>query len=206
MSKLEDLKKILEEAKDDKGIKEYLENLNPVDSAKVEKFLKTDDGKKFHQPILDAYHTKSLETWQKNNLQKIKDDAIAASKNETPEQKQIREISEKLNASEIARKKEAIRNKALQELQSKALPVELIDLISTAETEDGVIANVSKVADVFKSQSEKLNAEFQTKNGRNVVKPGQTKLTFEALKTMTKEQVAQFSNDEINAALAQAPT
>ena len=199
---LAELKALLEKAKEDKEVQGYLTELKKFTDDDVKKYLESENGKKFHQPILDSYATKSLKTWQEKNLEKIKDDAIAASKNETPEQKAIRELNEKLIASELSGKREKVRNKALQELQTKSLPVELLDLVATANDEDGVIVNVSKVSDVFKTYSEKLNADFQSKNGRKPFVPGQQKLTKEMLKTMTREQISQFSEEEIDAVLA----
>ena len=40
----------------------------------VESFLNTDEGKKMLQPKLDTNFAKGLDTWQKNNLDKIKKD------------------------------------------------------------------------------------------------------------------------------------
>ena len=203
MNLLEQLKALLEQGKDDKDVQSFLGEMKKVNKDDVVAFLGTDEGKKILQPINDAFFTKGLKTWQDSNLQKIKDDAVAASKNETPEQKQIRELSEKFNTESKLRAKEAIKNKVLQSLTSKGLPTDLADLVSKVETEEEIPGIIETLEKILTSQKENLTAEFQKSNGRTVVSPGKTKLTKEILKTMTPEQVAQFPQDEINAVLAQ---
>lgn len=203
MNLLEQLKALLEQGKDDKDVQSFLGEMKKVNKDDVVAFLGTDEGKKILQPINDAFFTKGLKTWQDSNLQKIKDDAVAASKNETPEQKQIRELNEKFNNESKLRAREAIKNKVLQSLTSKGLPTDLADLVSKVETEEEIPGIIETLEKTLTSQKENLTAEFQKSNGRTVVSPGKTKLTKEILKTMTPEQVAQFPQDEINAVLAQ---
>lgn len=203
MNLLEQLKALLEQGKEDKDVQSFLGEMKKVNKDDVIAFLGTDDGKKILQPINDAFFTKGLKTWQDSNLQKIKDDAVAASKNETPEQKQIRELNEKFNNESKLRAREAIKNKVLQSLTSKGLPTDLADLVSKVETEEEIPGIIETLEKTLTSQKENLTAEFQKSNGRTVVSPGKTKLTKEILKTMTPEQVAQFPQEEINAVLAQ---
>ena len=203
MNLLEQLKALIEQGKDDKDVQSFLGEMKKVNKDDVVAFLGTDEGKKILQPINDAFFTKGLKTWQDSNLQKIKDDAVAASKNETPEQKQIRELNEKFNNESKLRAREAIKNKVLQSLTSKGLPTDLADLVSKVETEEEIPGIIETLEKILTSQKENLTAEFQKSNGRTVVSPGKTKLTKEILKTMTPEQVAQFPQEEINAVLAQ---
>lgn len=203
MNLLEQLKALIEQGKDDKDVQSFLGEMKKVNKDDVVAFLSTDDGKKILQPINDAFFTKGLKTWQDSNLQKIKDDAVAASKNETPEQKQIRELNEKFNNESKLRAREAIKNKVLQSLTSKGLPTDLADLVSKVETEEEIPVIIETLEKTLTSQKENLTVEFQKSNGRTVVSPGKTKLTKEILKTMTPEQVAQFPQEEINAVIAQ---
>jgi len=203
MNLIEQLKALLEQAKDDKDVQAFLGELRKIGKDDVAKFLVTDEGKKILQPINDEFFTKGLKTWQDNNLSKIKDDAVAASKNETPGQKEIREMRESLNTEKKARAKEAIKNKVLQSLPAKGLPIELADLVSRVESEEEVDNVISSLEKVFVSQKEKLVSEFQQQNGRTIVAPGKTKLTKEILKTLTPDQINQFPKEEIDAVLAQ---
>jgi hypothetical protein len=203
MSLLEQLKALLESAKDDKEVKGYLKELKQFSADDVKKYLDSDEGKKFHQPILDAYFTKGHKTWEDKNLEKIKAEAVAASKNETPEAKEIRELKENLANETKARKQEAIKNKAIASLTSKSLPVELAEIISTANDDDGLNSHLALVEKAFSDYSNKLNADFQAQNGRKVVVAGGTKLTKDVLKTLTPEQILQFPQEEIDAILKQ---
>jgi len=203
MNLLEQLKALLDQAKDDKDVQAYLGEFKKVGKDDVTKFLATDEGKKILQPINDEFFTKGLKTWQDNNLSKIKDDAVAASKNETPEQKEIREMRESLNVEKKARAKEAIKNKVLQTLTTKGLSTELADLVSRVDSEEEVDNVIASLEKVFVNHKEKLTSEFQQQNGRIIVAPGKTKLTKEVLKTLTPEQINQFPKEEIDAVLAQ---
>jgi hypothetical protein len=74
-------------------------------------YLESEDGKKVLQPKLDSYFSKGLDTWKNNNLQKLIDEEVSRrNPAETPEQKALRELnqkmakieSEKIKAEQIA--------------------------------------------------------------------------------------------------------
>lgn len=62
----------------------------------------------------DKHHNTALETWKQNHLQKLIDEAVAKSNpQETPEQKKIRELEERIAAKEEAEKRAALKAQAL---------------------------------------------------------------------------------------------
>ena len=70
----------------------------------------------------DKHHAVALETWKTNHLQGLLDEAVAkANPSETPEQKQIRELQDRLNAKEAAEKRSELRNKALSYATEKGI-------------------------------------------------------------------------------------
>lgn len=71
----------------------------------VDGFLATEDGTKYLQPKLDAFFTKGLKTWQDNNVDKIKEDAVAGMKEEM--QTLTTESEAKLNTVTIQRQMDA---------------------------------------------------------------------------------------------------
>lgn len=72
----------------------------------------------------DTYHATALETWKKNKLPGLIDEAVkAANPDETPEQKQIRELQERLDAKDKEAQTSALKAKALEHVAGK-LPVE----------------------------------------------------------------------------------
>jgi hypothetical protein len=170
MSKLEELKKFLADNKDDKEVSGYVAGLSAVSADKVKTFLDTEDGKKFHQPMLDAYYTKAHKSWEEKNLEKIKADAVAVSKNETPEQKKIRELEESVNAEKQARIRESLKNKSVLKFKEKGVPENFADLISASDEAD-LEVKVGKVSELFNTYKEQVHAEFQKKHG---IKPTQT--------------------------------
>ena len=64
--------------------------------------------------LKDTHSTSVLETWKTNHLQKLVDDEVAKrNPQETPEQKEIRELKERLDAKEKAEQRSALKEKAL---------------------------------------------------------------------------------------------
>lgn len=62
----------------------------------------------------DQQLSNSLQTWKDNHLQKLIDDEVSKrNPEETPEQKEIRELKERLDAKEKAEQRTALKEKAL---------------------------------------------------------------------------------------------
>lgn len=79
--------------------------------------------KSFLDSEKDKHHNTALETWKKNHLQGLIDDAVSkANPQETPEQKRIRELEEKIEKSEKAEKLSALKAKALEHATKQGLP------------------------------------------------------------------------------------
>ncbi|PAD17402.1 DUF4355 domain-containing protein [Shouchella clausii] len=165
---LEEVKQFLAENKEKEDVKAYLEELSAVSADKVKGFLDTDEGKRLLQPRLDQHFTKGLESWKKNNLQSLIDEAVkAANPEETPEQKRIRELEEKLQASEKAAARKELVNKALGIADEKKLPKGIVDFF-VADDEETTLSNLSKFEEVYNAAiQEKVEAEFK-KAGREV--------------------------------------
>lgn len=78
--------------------------------------------KSFLDSEKDKHHSVALETWKTNHLQGLLDEAVAkANPSETPEQKQIRELQDRLNAKEAAEQRSELRNKALTYATEKGI-------------------------------------------------------------------------------------
>jgi hypothetical protein len=109
--KMKTLKELQEEIvklkDDDKDARAYLSALGDVvpgrlapkkvTEKEVDEFLDSEEGKKYLQPKLDAYHSKGLTSWQEKNLEKIKAEAIASVTTVSPEIKRIAELESRLN-------------------------------------------------------------------------------------------------------------
>lgn len=154
---LSEIKAWIETNISNEEVSNYIGGFVTVD--RVNKFLETDEGRKLIQPTLDKYHTKGLESWKNNNLQKLIDEAVAkANPKETPEQKQIRELTERLNKKEAEEKKQILMNKGLLKADEKKLPKELVSFF-LGEDEDSTFQNLDTLANVFNTYIENVVKE-----------------------------------------------
>jgi len=145
----------------------------------VTPWLETAEGQRVLQPITDARITQAIKTHDEKQAPKIKEQvdkmlvaelAKMAPKEETPEQKQIRELNLKFEQSEKARQNEILKSR----LSAEALKMKvdahayLLEDFLPETFEDGVV----KLQKIKKHEDELVTAaihEFVAKNGG---KPG----------------------------------
>ena len=148
---IEELKKYVEENKDNEELKAYLKGLTSVDG--VQEFLtKNEEGRKWLDSERDKHLAKGLDTWKNNNLQKEIDKKILELyPEETPEKKQLRELNVKIEKMESEKQREVLKNKALTIAAEKKLPInKVIDLL-IAEDEESTVSNIGKFEEIFGS-------------------------------------------------------
>lgn len=164
---LEEVKKFFEENKEDEAVKGYLEELQTVSADKVEGFLKTYEGKKLLQPILDKNFNKGLETWKTNNLEKLIDDEVKKrNPGQTPEQLEIEKLKKQIEDEKSARTREALVNKALKVSKEKNLPDGIVDFFIGPD-EETTLSNLDHLETVFnKAVTDAVNVKFK-ESGRN---------------------------------------
>lgn len=162
-----------------------------ITSDAVQAYLETDEGKKLLQPMLDKYHTKGLESWKKNNLQKLVDEEVGKKfPADTPEQKALKELQQELENMKREKAYESVRNKALKFSTEKQLPIEIIDLLVSHE-EEATFKNLEVVESVFSSHVQKLvDAEVKKRlgeSGQNIKasKDNGSAITKEIFNTMS---------------------
>ncbi|MFC5541555.1 DUF4355 domain-containing protein [Ureibacillus suwonensis] len=161
----EQVKAYLEANKQSDEVQAYF-NTNVLTADNVKKFLETNEGRKVLQPKLDAHFSKSLETWKANNLEALIEEEIQKrNPTETPEQKRIRELEEKLQKQEREAKLAKLKEKALQHATEKGLPTKFAtkyidrflgdDEIITASTLDELKQDLDSIIE------ESVNARFK---------------------------------------------
>ncbi len=174
-----------------------------LNDSHVEAYLATEQGKKFIQPKMDRYFNKGLESWKSNHLESLINQEVATRfPAETPEQKRIRELEQKLEAQskETLRKelqkrireleqkleaqsKETLRKELTLKAQSFAselgLPAQFANYF-VADTEEATRESISKFNDVYK---ESLNAAIvdATKGATPTVPVSNEKLDFKKM-------------------------
>jgi hypothetical protein len=184
---LEEVKQFLQEQKDNEEVKSYLQELSKVTVNGVSAFLDTEDGKKLLQPKLDSFFTKGLETWKGNNPKKLVDEEVSKrNPSETPEQKRIRELEEKIEKAEKERTREILKNKALSSFAEKKLPTFFIDHL-IGNDEDSTNANLTKFEEVWNNQK----VEFLKNNAQSFGNQGNNPPNNQ--NTVTKEEFAKMT-------------
>jgi len=150
----------------------------------VSENIDTDEVRKFLQPHMDKYFAKGLKTWQENHLPDMVNKTIAGNPEETPEQKQIRELQADL---ETHKRRMEISSYA----RSKGMSEGIADLLTGLDTESSL--KLLDAVRVMKEEAEhKVRAEYE-KIITDKAKPGggNTNPTF------TKESIKQMSPQEV---------
>ncbi|MCT6829405.1 DUF4355 domain-containing protein [Bacillus velezensis] len=170
MPTLEDVKKFLEENKENEDVKAYLNELSAVSADKVNGFLDTEEGKRLIQPRLDSHFTNGLDTWKANNLDALVDAKVKELyPEETEEQKRIRKLEKELEDQKTAAQREKLLNKAVSYASEKQLPAD-VDVVGffIGEDEESTMKNLGAFEEKYNAALQKaIESKFQ-ENGRDV--------------------------------------
>ncbi|MBL3612662.1 MULTISPECIES: DUF4355 domain-containing protein [Bacillus] len=168
MPTLEDVKKFLEENKENEEVQSYLNELSAVSADKVNGFLDTEEGKRLIQPRLDSHFTKGLDTWKANNLDALVDAKVKELyPEETEEQKRIRKLEKELEDQKTAAQREKLLNKAVSYASEKQLPADVVEFF-IGEDEESTMKNLGAFEEKYNAALQKaIESKFQ-ENGRDV--------------------------------------
>ncbi|MCY8199801.1 DUF4355 domain-containing protein [Bacillus subtilis] len=168
MPTLDEVKKFLEENKENEEVKAFVGELSAVSVDKVEGFLETDEGKRLIQPRLDSHFTKGLETWKANNLEALVDAKVKELyPEETEEQKRIRKLEKELEDQRTAAQREKLLNKAVSYASEKQLPADVVEFF-IGEDEESTMKNLGAFEEKYNAALQKaIESKFQ-ENGRDV--------------------------------------
>ncbi|KAF1678603.1 DUF4355 domain-containing protein [Bacillus sp. SKDU12] len=168
MPTLEDVKKFLEENKENEEVQSYLNELSAVSADKVNGFLDTEEGKRLIQPRLDSHFTKGLDTWKANNLGALIDAKVKELyPEETEEQKRIRKLEKELKDQKTAAQREKLLNKAVSYASEKQLPADVVEFF-IGEDEESTMKNLGAFEEKYNAALQKaIESKFQ-ENGRDV--------------------------------------
>jgi len=166
---------------------------NKITLEAVKNYLESDaEGKKWLQAEKDRTVTKGIETWKENNLDKIIDEKTREKyPEETPEQKRLKDLEQKLASVENARVRETLRNKALSKLTESGLPTQLADLVVDKDEE----STMSKLDMIQQLWDNGMKQQVENKFKENGRQPAESPNKAEKL---TKEQIAKMSPEKIN--------
>lgn len=151
-----DVKEYIEQNKENEELKKYLSELVSIDKEAVTKeYLSSRDGIRLIQSEADKMSAKAIDTFKKNFEEKEVPKIVAEKYNkehppETAADKKIRELQERIEASENEKKRETMKVKMAQVLNAKKLPLEFSDFISVS-SDDEIEGKIEKLETLFKS-------------------------------------------------------
>lgn len=159
----------------------------------VQQFVnENEDAKKWLQSLTDSRVTEAIKTYEKKTLPKKLEEEIAKRyPPETPEQKQLRELQQKLEQIEQEKIRESLRNKALSVATEKQLPTKLIDFF-VGQDEETTLKNLAVFEEVFSTAVQQA-VEARFKEAGRQPQPSSANA-----KPLTREMIEKMSPEEIN--------
>lgn len=147
------------------------ENTGTEKAFDLNKFLESEDGRKALQPKMDQYFAKGLETWKQNNLQKLIDGEINKRfPAETEEQKQIRDLQQKLEQIENEKTYAMLKTEAMTALSSQGITTEIADFF-IAGTKEETLSKIQNFTEIFKKE---VNKEVEERIKKAGISPTNT--------------------------------
>lgn len=120
-----------------------------INADRIEKFLSTDVGRKYIQPILDRYFSKGLETWKTNNLDKLIDAKVKElHPDKDTKDTKIKSLKAEIEGIRIESQKHELENIALKIAIEKKLPINLVRFFVGTD-EKTTIENMKILETVF---------------------------------------------------------
>jgi hypothetical protein len=192
-----EIKAYLEENKENQEVKTFVEGLNAVSLDKVKSLASTDkDIKSWLDSEKDKHSTKSLKTWQDNNLQKLIDDKVKELYPQAdPKDTELSKLKLEIEKMQKESLRKDLKNKALEIATAKKLPVELIDFM-ISDSDESTTKNLEKLESVFGTHVETLvserlrNSSYTPPKGDN-----NTGITREMFQSMGYLERVKLSND-----------
>lgn len=142
----EEIKKWLEENKQDANVQSYLKENAIVTADKVKELAQSDrEIISWLDSERDKHASKSLETWKTNNLDKLIDEEVKKRNPEqSPEQVQLSKLQQQIADMEREKNRESLKNKALTEATAKKLPSDLVNFV-LGEDEQTTMNNIESL-------------------------------------------------------------
>lgn len=142
--------------------------------------------------VKDTHHQTALQTWKTNHLNQLVEDEVKKRNppEETPEQKRIRELEEKIANGERATQRAELKNKAMAYATDQKLPAKFASKhIERFLGEDEAATTTSLAelkADLDELVQEGVNSKFK-ENGREVPGGSAGNSTVKSIQDMAAE-------------------
>jgi hypothetical protein len=204
---VEEIRAWLSENKEKAEVVAFITEITPktqIGAETVAPYLETDDGRKLIQPLIDSAVSKGVKSFKEGHYEKDLKAAVAAeilkiNPQETPEQKQIRELRETVEKSEGARARDNLRRQIVEEAAKLGVPAWWVDDFS---------GNTIEEAKVFMGKVKNFVSDIETKKANELLvggaKPGSGNgqgTKTDASKLTLEEAIALEEGGKLNEAL-----
>lgn len=172
----EEVKAWMAENEKDPKVQELLAVMAPkpqMTPDSVREYLDTQEGQKVVQPFVDRKLDQAIQTYKGNHFQQEVKAQVAAellklNPQETPEQRRLREVEEKLSQSEKDRARDHLKRQMVEEASKIGVDAFFIDDYLPASLDEGKLF-LSKVKQYVEAREAKKANEILTSGG---FKPG----------------------------------
>lgn len=163
-----------------------------VTNIDIEKYLGTDEGRKFLQPTLDKTITKAIDTFKEKTLPSLVDAKVKELHPDmTPEQKQLSEMKNELERFKKEALKEKLLNKALKIASEKNLPTQIVEKF-IGEDDETTETNMTLLETLFNDHIQKVVEGKLPELGRSPEKDKKSSIKTDIVK-MSKEDFAKHA-------------
>lgn len=192
---LDDVKKFVQDNKDDAALKEFIGTIATVDDkAIIEKYKVSAEYKDDVKREGDRRATGAVEKFMKDTMPKHLEDEIKKRyPEETALEREVRELKAENAATKAERKREELRNKAVKMLNDKKIGIEFMDFIQAAD-EDELKNRVEQFHELF---SKSIVSAVDEKLKTHGVNPPNNQSSPPAGKITSREQLKGMSSDDI---------
>lgn len=145
-----ELNELLEQLKNFENTDEYNNYINGLmNDDRVRAYLSTEAGKNLIKTENDRFFTKGLETWKKNNLEKLVNAKVKELYPDVdPKDAELAALKAQIEQIKRESARKDLTNKALTMANEKGLPVDLVDFFVGAD-EETTTANMGKLESAF---------------------------------------------------------
>lgn len=147
---LQAVKQFLEQNRDNEEVQAFLAELRTPSLDDIRRLAEEhDEIKTWLQSEKDRHFSKGLETWKQKTLPQILEEEIKKRyPEETPEQRELRELKAEIDRIKREKERESLRAKAKDLAIQKKLPASLVDFF-IADSEEKTLENLSLLEQVW---------------------------------------------------------
>lgn len=164
---LQAIKHFLDENKDSEEVQAFLAELRTPSLDDIRRLAEEhDDVRTWLQSEKDRHFSKGLETWKQKTLPQILEEEIKKRyPEETPEQRELRELRQQIEQMRREKEREALRAKAKDFAIEKKLPAHLVDFF-IGETEEATLENLGMLEEVWNQSLKTVVDDTFKQHGR----------------------------------------